>query len=100
MHLSPKNGTGGGNAFRLLQQLRAHKLLEPIRERVLTARVPFLGVSAGAVVACPTIQTSNDMPVCDPGGLDALGLVDFQVGQSVGRPVKPLGGGGVIDSSH
>lgn len=41
--------------------------------------VPFLGVSAGAVVACPTIRTTNDMPVCDPGGLDALGLVDFQV---------------------
>ena len=41
--------------------------------------IPFLGVSAGAVVACPSIRTSNDMPVVDPGGLDALGLVDFQV---------------------
>ena len=29
--------------------------------------VPYLGVSAGTVLACPTICTSNDMPIVDPG---------------------------------
>jgi len=34
----------------------------------------YLGWSAGANLACPTLKTTNDMPIVDPGGLDALGL--------------------------
>lgn len=34
---------------------------------------------AGANLACPTIKTTNDMPIADPGGLEALGLVPFQI---------------------
>jgi dipeptidase E len=39
----------------------------------------YLGWSAGANLACPTIKTTNDMPIVDPGGLEALGLVAFQI---------------------
>ena len=38
-----------------------------------------MGWSAGSVVACPTIKTTNDMPIVEPPSLDALWLVPFQV---------------------
>ncbi len=69
---------GGGNSFHLLAETRARKWLAPIRARV-RAGVPYIGWSAGANLACPTIRTTNDMPVVDPKGFEALGLVPFQV---------------------
>jgi len=75
---APAFFVGGGNTFRLLADLYRLGLLEPIRERV-RAGVPFLGISAGCNVACPTIKTTNDMPITQPPSLAALGLVPFQV---------------------
>ncbi len=75
---APALFVGGGNSFRLLAELYRLGLLEPIRERV-RAGVPFLGISAGCNVACPTIKTTNDMPITAPPSLAALGLVPFQV---------------------
>jgi len=69
---------GGGNSFRLLKRLRAIGVLDELRARVL-AGVPYLGASAGANLACPTIRTTNDMPIVDPGSFQALGLIPFQV---------------------
>lgn len=69
---------GGGNSWRLLAETRARGWLAPIRARV-RAGVPYIGWSAGANLACPTIRTTNDMPIIDPKGFGALGLVPFQV---------------------
>ena len=69
---------GGGNTFQLLKECRERGLLKMIQEKVKTG-TRYLGWSAGANLACPTIKTTNDMPVVDPGGLDALGLVRFQI---------------------
>ena len=69
---------GGGNTFRLLKGLHDHNLLEPIRQRV-AAGVPYIGSSAGSIVACPTLKTTKDMPVVQPRSFEALGLVPFQI---------------------
>jgi dipeptidase E len=69
---------GGGNTFRLVDELQRRKLLDPIRDRV-RAGVPYIGISAGTNVACPTMQTTNDMPIVQPSSFAALGLVPFQI---------------------
>jgi len=69
---------GGGNTFRLLLLLRESGVLEALRARVL-AGMPYMGASAGTNVAAPTIRTTNDMPIVEPGSFDALGLVPFQI---------------------
>ena len=62
----------------LLRECRTRGLLEALREKV-RAGTRYLGWSAGANLACPTIKTTNDMPIVDPGSLEALGLVGFQI---------------------
>jgi dipeptidase E len=69
---------GGGNTFRLLRTLRRAGLLARLRDRV-RGGLPYLGSSAGTNVACPTIRTTNDMPIVDPEGFDALDLIPFQI---------------------
>lgn len=69
---------GGGNTFRLLKALHDHDLLAPIRRRV-AAGVPYIGSSAGSIVACPTLKTTKDMPVVQPPSFEALGLLPFQI---------------------
>jgi dipeptidase E len=49
---------GGGNTFRLLAELYAKGLIEPIRRRV-RGGLPYLGVSAGSNVACPPLPSRN-----------------------------------------
>jgi len=69
---------GGGNTFRLLDALYELGVLHALRNRV-RAGSPYLGVSAGTNLACPTVKTTNDMPIVFPASLDALSLVPFQI---------------------
>ncbi len=70
---------GGGNSFLLAAWIHRCGIREAVRRRVLEEGVPYLGVSAGTNAACPTIQTTNDMPVVQPPSFEAFGLVPFQV---------------------
>ncbi len=69
---------GGGNTFRLLDCLLRLELLPVIRSRVLDG-MPYLGSSAGTVIAAPTLQTTNDMPIVWPSTPAALGFIRFQI---------------------
>ena len=69
---------GGGNTWQLVRMMNDNGLFPHIRESV-TKGTPFIGWSAGSNIACPTLRTTNDMPVIDPLGFDCLNLVPFQI---------------------
>jgi dipeptidase E len=69
---------GGGNTFALLKQVYQDGLIPMIRGKVASG-TPYIGWSAGANLACPTIMTTNDMPIVQPPSFDALNLVPFQI---------------------
>lgn len=69
---------GGGNTFKLLKTIQQHDIIETVRSKVLSG-TPYVGWSAGANVACPTICTTNDMPITEPDNFNAFSLVRFQI---------------------
>ncbi|MBW6478150.1 MAG: dipeptidase PepE [Bacteroidales bacterium] len=69
---------GGGNTFHLIHHMHEKGLMDIIVKKVESG-TPFIGWSAGSNVACPTIKTTNDMPVIQPKSFDALSLVPFQI---------------------
>lgn len=69
---------GGGNTFQLIKLIQEFGLIDPVREKVLGG-TPFVGWSAGSNVCCPTIRTTNDMPILEPESFTAFNLVPFQI---------------------
>lgn len=69
---------GGGNTFKLVHDLHKSGLMEAIRDRVLKG-IPYCGWSAGSNVACPTLRTTNDMPIIEPPSFNCMNLVPFQI---------------------
>ncbi len=69
---------GGGNTFSLLKALYDYDLINVLRNKVNTG-TPYIGWSAGSNMACPTIKTTNDMPISEPKSFNALNLISFQI---------------------
>jgi len=83
---------GGGNTWQLVRMMHDHRLMEAIRLKVLHG-TPYIGWSAGSNVACPTLRTTNDMPIVDPKGFECMSLVPFQINPHY-LDVNPVGHGG------
>ena len=69
---------GGGNTWVLTATMQRLGLMEPIRDAV-SRGIPYSGWSAGSNVACPTLMTTNDMPIAEPESFHTLGLIPFQI---------------------
>lgn len=69
---------GGGNTWQLVKMLQENNLMEVIKKKV-EAGTPYVGWSAGSNIACPTLKTTNDMPILEPASFDTLNLVPFQI---------------------
>ena len=69
---------GGGNTFHLLASMQEEGIVESITGAVKSG-TPYIGWSAGSNVACPTIMTTNDMPIIQPMSFSALNIIDFQI---------------------
>ena len=69
---------GGGNTWKLVRLLHDNGLMDIINKKV-TSGTPYIGWSAGSNVACPTLRTTNDMPIIDPKGFDTANFVPFQI---------------------
>jgi dipeptidase E len=69
---------GGGNTFFLVYMLYKWKIMEAIRQKIL-AGTPYIGWSAGSNVACPSLRTTNDMPIVEPESFNTLNVIPFQI---------------------
>lgn len=69
---------GGGNTWQLVRMLQENNLMEAIVKKVKEG-TPYVGWSAGSNIACPTLKTTNDMPITEPPSFDTLNLVPFQI---------------------
>ncbi len=75
---APAIVVGGGNTFALVKRMQEERLMEAIRERI-EAGIPYVGWSAGSNVSCPTLCTTNDMPIVQPASFRTIGAIPFQI---------------------
>lgn len=69
---------GGGNTWQLIKMIQDNGLIEAVRDKVLNG-TPYIGWSAGSNVTCPSVKTTNDMPIVEPDSFSAFHLIKFQI---------------------
>lgn len=69
---------GGGNTWKLTQMLQDNGLIDVIRDKVKNG-TPYVGWSAGSNIACPTLKTTNDMPITAPSSFETFNFIPFQI---------------------
>jgi dipeptidase E len=89
---APAIAVGGGNTFHLVKMMHESGIMTAIRDAVRNG-VPYMGWSAGSNVACPTMKTTNDMPISEPPSFECMGLIPFQINPHY-LDANPAGHGG------
>ena len=69
---------GGGNTFALVKRMQEEGLMSAIKSRI-DKGMPSVGWSAGSNVCCPTLCTTNDMPIVQPQSFNTIGAIKFQI---------------------
>ncbi len=69
---------GGGNTFALCKKMQEQGLMKAILAKI-NSGTPYMGWSAGSNVSCPTLCTTNDMPIVQPESFEAIGAIPFQI---------------------
>ncbi len=69
---------GGGNTFHLVAMMHETGIMQAIKAKAEEG-VPYMGWSAGSNVACPSLMTTNDMPIIQPKSFNCLNLIPFQI---------------------
>lgn len=88
---------GGGNTFRLFQQLHELNLIDTINQRI-NEGMPYMGWSAGSNTCCPHLYTTNDMPIVQPKSFEGLGQIPFQLNVHYTNESIPGHGGETRDT--
>ena len=83
---------GGGNTFSLLAEIQRHELIFDLKDAI-SSGMSFIGWSAGSNMVCPTIKTTNDMPIEEPLNFNALNLIPFQINPHYTEATLPDHGG-------
>ncbi len=69
---------GGGNTFHLIAEMQKTGIMDAIRIKTEEG-LPYMGWSAGSNVACPSLMTTNDMPIVEPPSFNCMGVIPFQI---------------------
>ena len=69
---------GGGNTWQLTKMMQDNGLIDPLVKKVRNG-IPYIGWSAGSNIACPSIKTTNDMPIVEPDSFSVGNLIPFQI---------------------
>lgn len=83
---------GGGNTFHLVYMLHQSGIIEAVKQRIAEG-MPYMGWSAGANIACPTLRTTNDMPIIQPESFYCFNIIPFQINPHY-LDANPQGHGG------
>jgi len=78
VHQAEAIAVGGGNTFYLVSKMHETGIMKAIKAKA-EAGTPYMGWSAGSNVACPTLKTTNDMPIIEPQSFNTLNLIPFQI---------------------
>lgn len=69
---------GGGNTFHLVSEMQKTGIMDAIKIKTEEG-IPYMGWSAGSNVACPSLMTTNDMPIIEPPSFSCMGVIPFQI---------------------
>ncbi len=83
---------GGGNTYNLVRQMQITGLMDELPDYIYEG-LPFIGWSAGSNVCCPTLCTTNDMPIIEPLSFECMGIVPFQINPHYTEFFDPKHGG-------